>query len=473
MRELITGSLLVLDSAWGVFTAMAPYLLFGFAMAGVLHVLLPAGFIERHLGGRGWLPVLKAALFGIPLPLCSCSVIPVTAALRTHGASRGATSAFLLSTPQTGVDSILVTYSLLGPVMALYRPVVALLMGIAGGCAADAFVKRDAEGSELATAACTDPECGCHEPQGRAAVSANSGSAHAGEVACDDDCGCGADGAVGGAAPRPRSPAVRMLRYAFLTLPRDIGKPLLFGMAIAAAISAAVPEHFFAPYLGGGILPMLVLMLIGIPMYVCATASVPIAAALIMAGVSPGAALVFLISGPVTNAAEISALWKVLGRRTVAVYLTTVVVGSLAAGLALDWLIHLTGWRVVPAAATPLMEQVNIAAALVMLAVFVVALWPQRKPVAPAGVSGVSSATASAGGIAEELAMEKATLMVQGMTCNGCVNSVQRVLASEPGVEGVEVDLASGKADVRGQDLQLAALVAAVERLGYKAQPVA
>jgi uncharacterized protein len=460
-----------LGSAWGVFAEMAPYLLFGFAIAGVLHVLLPTGFIERHLGGRGFFPVFKAALFGVPLPLCSCSVIPVTAALRKHGASRGATSAFLLSTPQTGVDSILVTYSLLGPLMAIYRPLVALLMGIAGGWVADAVVKRDADGGDAISAVCVDTKCGCDGPEQPAA----GGPTPRSEDCCADDCGCEDDNVADRGRRQPLSPIVRMLRYAFLTLPRDIGKPLLFGMVIAAAITAVVPAHFFAPYLGGGILPMLVLMAIGIPMYVCATASVPIASALILAGVSPGAALVFLITGPVTNAAEITALWKVLGRRTVAVYLSTVVVGSLAAGLALDWLIRVFGWRVVPVAATPLMEQVNISAALVMLTVFAYALWPQRK-VSMSSVadrSKLNPALPSADGTMEELRMDKTTLLVQGMTCNGCVNSVKRVLSSQPGVAGVEVDLASGQADVTGEDLQVGALIAAIERLGFAAQPQA
>lgn len=468
MHELADTILHFLGSAWGVFAEMAPYLLFGFAIAGVLHVLLPTGFIERHLGGRGFLPVFKAALFGVPLPLCSCSVIPVTAALRKHGASRGATSAFLLSTPQTGVDSILVTYSLLGPVMAVYRPLVALLMGIAGGWLADAVVKRDAEGGELNPTVCADAKCGCHEPKPQTA----GGPGQDKTASCDDDCSCDT-GNAGESGRRNFSPIIRMLRYAFLTLPRDIGKPLLFGMIIAAVITAVVPEHFFAPYLGRGILPMLVLMAIGIPMYVCATASIPIASALILAGVSPGAALVFLITGPVTNAAEISALWNVLGRRTVAVYLCTVVVGSLIAGLALDWMLRITGWHVVPLSATPLMEQVNLGAALVMLLVFAYALWPQRKAAKAVGAESSTPhpAPVGKGGALEENEMDKATLLVQGMTCNGCVNSVKRVLASQPGVAEVEVDLASGKTDVTGQDLQVSALVAAIERLGFTAQP--
>jgi uncharacterized protein len=455
MSVIFNWCLQAVQAAWSVFAEMAPYLLFGFAIAGILHVALPTGFIERHLGGRGGWPALKAALIGIPLPLCSCSVIPVTAALRAHGASRGATSAFLLSTPQTGVDSILVTYSLLGPLMAVYRPVMALVMGVAGGWLTDAVVKRDAHGAEVAPASCADEDCGCRAP-----VPAAGGTT--------DQCGCseGCDTASG--APRPAAAVTRMLRYAFVSLPRDIGKPLLFGMALASVITALVPRDFFTPYLGHGLIPMLVLMAFGIPMYVCATASVPIAAALILAGVSPGAALVFLITGPVTNAAEIGALWKVLGRRTVAVYLGTVAVGSLVAGLTLDLIVQATGWRVIPAQPTVLMEQVNIAAALVMLAVFVYALWPVRRP--------RSAATRQAAGIHgssvkdTEMA-DKATLAVQGMTCNGCVTSVKHALAAQPGVSAVEVDLASGMAEVTGDGLEVGALVAAVERLGFTAQP--
>ena len=283
---------------WTTLTQMSPYLLFGFLVAGVLSVFISPEFVERHLGGHGIWPLLKASLFGIPLPLCSCGVIPVTMSLRKHGASKGAAISFLLSTPQTGVDSILVTYGLLGPVYAIFRPVAALVTGLVGGTLVRVV----------------DPDKG---PQQTAP--------------CNDAC----------CADKNKTPKiVRVLRYGFVTLPRDIGKSMLLGLLIAAAISAAVPEDFFAHFaqgiLGGGILAMIVMMLLGIPVYVCATASVPVAVALIGKGVSPGAALVFLMTGPATNAAAFTTIWASLGKRTALTYLATVAGSAMAAGLFLD-----------------------------------------------------------------------------------------------------------------------------------------
>jgi len=279
---------------WATLTRMSPYLLFGFLVAGVLSVFISPEFVERHLGGRGFWPLLKASLFGIPLPLCSCGVIPVTMSLRKHGAGKGAAIAFLLSTPQTGVDSILVTYSLLGGVYAIFRPVAALITGLVGG----------------AMVTVVDPDKSVDQPE-----------------QCSDAC----------CADKKKTPRiVRVLRYGFVTLPRDIGMSMLVGLVIAAVIAAVVPEDFFAPVLGGGILAMVVMMLLGIPVYVCATASVPVAVALIGKGVSPGAALVFLMTGPATNAAAFTTIWASLGKRTALTYLATVAGSAMAAGLFLD-----------------------------------------------------------------------------------------------------------------------------------------
>jgi hypothetical protein len=465
MSPLVATAVDFSRTTWQVFAEMAPYLLLGFAVAGAMHVLIPTRLIERHLGGRGFWPAFKAALCGIPLPLCSCSVIPVTAALRKHGASRGATVGFLLSTPQSGADSILVTWSLLGPLIALYRPLVALTMGALGGWAVDAATGKDGElnGSERVDHGPCQDEC-CAPGNGRQAnraAHAQAGS-HCADELSGDACGCES------VPVRPPSPIARALRYGFMTLPRDIGKPLLLGMLVAGALSVVVPVHFLAPYLGGGILPMLVMMLVGIPMYVCATASVPVAAALIGAGLSPGAALVFLISGPVTNAAEIGALWKVLGRKAVLVYLGAVALGALAAGLALDAFLARTGWRVEPLAIPPAMEQASLISAVVMLAVFAYALWPRRVQLGWRRSQAASDL--------EEMVMDAGkqhmTLAVKGMTCSGCANSVTRALRQQPGVEEVQVDLESGKAFVSGSTLQVAGLVTAVERLGYTAAPV-
>ncbi|NQT03884.1 MAG: SO_0444 family Cu/Zn efflux transporter [Planctomycetes bacterium] len=276
---------------------MSPYLLFGFFMAGTLSVLISQRFIEKHLGGGGVWPLVKASLFGVPLPLCSCGVIPVSISLHKHGASKGATISFLLSTPQTGVDSIFATLSLLGPVFAVFRPLAAFVTGILGGTLVNVF-DRDKEDSTRPSEKCTDDCC--------------SGS-------------------------KKTSRITRGLKYGFVTLPRDIGKAMLIGLVIAACISALVPDDLFAEkLLGTGFFAMVVMMFLGIPVYVCATASIPVAAALILKGLTPGAALVFLITGPATNAAAFTTIWKALGGRAAIVYLFTVAVSALGAGLLLD-----------------------------------------------------------------------------------------------------------------------------------------
>ena len=280
---------------WATMTEMSPYLLFGFFVAGILSVFISAKTVERHLGSGGFWAVLKASLFGIPLPLCSCGVIPVSMSLYKHGASRGAVISFLLSTPQTGVDSIFVTYSLLGPVFAIFRPIAALVTGLFGGTLVSVFDKRDSEQNQP----CTDECCNNTKKENR---------------------------------------FWKALRYSFFVLPADIGKAMLAGLIIAAVISATIPDDFFSVYLtaGGGVLAMVVMMAVGIPMYVCATASVPIAAALIQKGLDPGAAMVFLMTGPATNAAAFTTLWSMLGKKTALLYLLSVIISAFAAGFVLD-----------------------------------------------------------------------------------------------------------------------------------------
>jgi hypothetical protein len=296
---------------WTTMTEMSPYLLFGFLMAGLLSMFISAKTVERHLGSRGFWSVFKAALFGVPMPLCSCGVIPVSMSLYKHGASRGATIAFLLSTPQTGIDNIFIVYSLLGPVFAIFSPIVAMATGLFGGTLVNLFDKNTAE----QTQPCTDECCNNTKKENR---------------------------------------LLKALRYSFLVLPADIGKAMLVGLVIAAFISATIPDNFFSTYLaaGGGALAMVVMMAVGIPMYVCSAASVPIAAALIEKGLNPGAAMVFLMTGPATNAAAITTLWSLLGKKTALLYLLSVVVCSFAAGTVLDMIfrglpeagVHIHGW---------------------------------------------------------------------------------------------------------------------------------
>ncbi|HPC94395.1 MAG TPA: permease [Sedimentisphaerales bacterium] len=311
---------------WAVFAEMSPYLLFGFFVAGLLSMLVSRKMVERHLGGPGVLPLFKAAIFGVPLPLCSCGVIPVSMSLHKQGASKGATISFLLSTPQTGVDSILVTYSLLGPVFAIFRPLVALVTGVVGGVLVNLFGKPDS------AAPAVDP------PSDRSAD------------------------------PTWTRRFIDGMEYAFVTLPRDIGKPLLLGLAIAAIISALTPDDFFAEKLGHGLPAMLVMMAVGIPIYVCASASVPVAAALILKGLSPGAALVFLMTGPATNAAGLTTIWNAMGRRTALLYLATVAGCALAAGLLLDALVSRMQIETVSHVHQMIPPTVENLAALVLLA---------------------------------------------------------------------------------------------------------
>ncbi|MBN1911886.1 MAG: SO_0444 family Cu/Zn efflux transporter [Pirellulales bacterium] len=286
-------------ASWAVLAEMAPYLLFGFLAAGVLSVCIPPSWVERHLGRPGMGPVVTASLLGVPLPLCSCSVIPVAASIRRHGASRAATTSFLLSTPQTGVDSIAVTYALLGPVFAVFRPVVALLTGVIGGLAVYGLDERKESSSD-------DP--------------ADNGP-------CQEAC-CAAGPGV--------SVWRRIFGYALVTLPRDIGPALLVGVLIAGALTGLVKEDSLATYMGAGVLSILLMMVVGVPIYVCATASVPLAAGFMHLGASPGAALAFLIAGPATNAATVAAFWKILGPKATVIYGLTVCASAFGAGMALD-----------------------------------------------------------------------------------------------------------------------------------------
>jgi len=329
---------LIITDFWATIAEMSPYLLFGFFVAGLLSVLVSQQLVEKHLGGGGLWPLLKASIFGVPLPLCSCGVIPVSMSLHKHGASKGSTIAFLLSTPQTGVDSIFVTLSLLGPVFAVFRPVAALITGLVGGALVDVF-EQGGEAQKSPAEKCTD-ECCSGEKTGR---------------------------------------VVKGLKYGFVTLPRDIGKAMLLGLVIAAFISALVPDGYFAEKLGTGIFAMVVMMFLGIPVYVCATASVPVAAALILKGLTPGAALVFLMTGPATNAASFITIWKALGRTTAIIYLSTVAGCALLGGILLDLLAASVDIKIAAHPHWMLPAVVKYASAVVLLAVLGYALFSKTK----------------------------------------------------------------------------------------------
>lgn len=290
---------------WEVVLQAAPFIVFGLLVAGLLHAYLPGNFVRRVLGGRGFGPVVRAAAIGAPLPLCSCGVIPVALYLRREGASRAATQSFLISTPETSADSVALTWALMGPVMAAARLVAAVLTAAAAG-ALELLAGRPEPPPDEGRACSPCQLCLGRPPEAR--------------------------------APRQSHPARlgRALHYAFVVLMRDLAPWLVIGLGLAGAVAGIVPAGFFERHLGRGVVAMLTMLLISAPMYMCATASTPLAAAMMLKGLSPGAALVFLLAGPATNLATMTAVWRFLGRRSLALYLAAMATMSVVLGLALD-----------------------------------------------------------------------------------------------------------------------------------------
>ncbi|GAB4385089.1 MAG: SO_0444 family Cu/Zn efflux transporter [Phycisphaerales bacterium] len=347
-----------LDALWALLLDSGLWLIVGFLMAGAMHAIVPKGFLERHLAGRGAWPILKASLLGIPLPLCSCSVIPVAAGLRKGGASRGASAAFAISTPQTGEESIPLTWALFGPVYALTRPVAAMITAFTAGLLIERFAQSGqdrAEDAPLRTCGCsggkaagaadacctapapTESSCGCHA-QAPAAAGASCGCTGQARSGAASGRGC----CSSKSAPAPQSIRERIRagwRHGFVTMPIDLAPWLALGFALAASVSAIIPQGWIESHVGSGLVPMLIMLLIGIPLYICATSSTPLAYSLVVAGLSPGAALVLLLAGPATNVATITWALKDLGTRATAIYLGTIAAVAVATGWVFDALL--------------------------------------------------------------------------------------------------------------------------------------
>ena len=284
---------------------MSPYLLLGFFFAGVMHAFVPGMVYNRYLGGKGFKSVFYGALFGIPLPLCSCGVIPTAMSLRKQGASKGATASFLISTPETGVDSIIATYSVLGLPFAVIRPVAAFCNAIMGGWLINKFGDKD----EVVPVDASAKTCCCHHKQEE--------THHEGFLGKMREA----------------------LRFGFVEMIEDIGKWLVIGLVIAGLITVFVPDEFFALFRGNTQLSMLLVLCIAIPMYICATGSIPIAVALMMKGLTPGAALVLLMAGPACNMASILVINKTLGRKSLVLYLVSIITMAILWGHVVDYLL--------------------------------------------------------------------------------------------------------------------------------------
>ncbi len=394
-------------SLLSVVSEMSPYLLLGFLIAGLLHVFVPKGFYRKYLSRDNKWAVLWAALLGVPLPLCSCGVIPTAIGLRRENASKGAVASFLIATPQTGIDSILATFSLLGLGFAIVRPVAALVTGVCGGILVSRLAGEEETGADQADT-------------------------------CKVESG---------------SPVWRVLKYAYFEMIQDIGGRLAIGLLIAALIQVAVPDQFFLQFGSEPLLQMLVILVIAIPMYICSTGSIPVAAALMMKGLSPGAALVMLMAGPAVNLASILVVRKALGSCFTWIYLGTIVVFSVGFGL----IINAIGLKVPEAAgiasccaseALPGTFKLICAGVLTILIIFalIMKLFERFKNKA--------------------LDPDTAVYTVEGMHCSHCEAAVCRAVEDVPGVEEAKASASQKRLTITGpakeEDIR-----AAVEKAGY------
>lgn len=343
---------------------MSPYLLLGFLLAGLMHAFIPGRYYTRYLSKPTLGSVINAAIFGIPLPLCSCGVIPTAMSLRKEGASRGAVTSFLIATPQTGIDSIIATFSLMGVPFAVIRPIAALITAVLGGWMVNTFVSlRDrrahremAEGTIVKTEETETCTCHCHCHENKAESCCPEGDSddhhhhhhHSGEHhhhsshhhhshhhhSSSASCHCHdrkIPNTIGGKI-------VEALRYAFLDMMSDIGKWLVIGLVVAGLITIYVPDEVFTIFKDNTMASMILVLIISIPMYLCATGSIPIAVVLMLKGLTPGAALVLLMAGPACNMASILVIRKGLGFRTLVIYILSIVIGAVFFGCLIDWL---------------------------------------------------------------------------------------------------------------------------------------
>ncbi|MCG8470933.1 MAG: SO_0444 family Cu/Zn efflux transporter [Desulfobacterales bacterium] len=305
----------ILVESWNVLCLSAPYMLLGFFIAGLLKAFVPDNFVARHLGGENKASLFKAAAFGVPIPLCSCGVLPAAAGLRRQGASKGATTSFLISTPETGVDSMAITWALLDPLMTVFRPLSAFFTAMVTGQMVRFF---DAKALEKKR---------CEAPMAMFAMASES------------SCEC--------LDSSPRASVVQRLKkgmqFSFGDLFRDISGWFFVGVGIAGMITVFISPEMVEAYLGNPIIAMLAMLMIGTPLYVCATASTPIAAALVLKGLNPGAALVFLLAGPATNAAALSVITGILGKRATVIYVVGIMLSSILLGFAVDGVYSVTG----------------------------------------------------------------------------------------------------------------------------------
>ncbi|PHS37131.1 MAG: hypothetical protein COB07_11295 [Sulfurovum sp.] len=306
------------EALWQLSIAMAPYILFGLFFAGILHELVPDSIVTKHLGKDNVSSVVKSTIFGIPLPVCSCGVIPLATSIKKSGASKGATLSFLISTPITGVDSIMATYGIFGWIFTVYRAITSMIIAMVAGILTNIFDKEEVTNVPQASFSTLAPQ----------ATPSSDASCETGTGAC---CTSTSD-------TKKKFSFRAAMQYAFGTLLGDIAKPLFWGLLLGALITVAIPENLAELLKDNSWLSYAIVIVIAVPMYVCATASLPIAAGLMLSGVSAGAAFVFLSAGPATNTVTIGVVKKMLGTKSLIIYLGSIIIGSILFGLGLDYI---------------------------------------------------------------------------------------------------------------------------------------
>lgn len=399
---------------------MSIWLMLGFLFAGILHVFINRETIARLIGKSDFKSIFTAAMLGVPLPLCSCGVIPTALAIQKNGASKSSTISFLIATPQTGVDSIFATYSLLGLPFAIVRPIAALVTGILGGYASKFFISE-----ETAQPPVTQKTDTASEPK--------------------------------------KFSLKAVFSYGFVEFMDDLSKWLLIGLSLAAVISIAIPDDFFQSNFNSPILQMLAVLAVAIPTYVCATGSIPIAMALMMKGLSPGAALVFLMAGPAINIASITVIGKALGRKALIAYIGAIATGAMVAGLLIDYLLP-AGMFALPANHMEHAEHHHQ----------LVPYWIEQLAAIILGVLLVSSLLRKSGIIKKIQKMnfsfenqETVQLKVTGMSCNHCVMTVEKTLKKLDNIEFVEADFSAETVKITGKNVDLSKVQSEIEQLGY------
>ena len=420
---------------------MSPYLLLGFLLAGLMHSFIPGWYYTKFLAKKSFRSVINAALFGIPLPLCSCGVIPTAMSLRKEGASKGAVASFLIATPQTGVDSIIATFSLMGLPFAIVRPIAALLTAVFGGT----MVNTTDDSKEKSVETTDKHDDHKHEHEGFFAKLREA------------------------------------LEYAYIEMMEDIGKWLVIGLVIAGLITVFVPAEVFAIFNGNTLASMLLVLCIALPMYLCATGSIPIAVALMMKGLTPGAALVLLMAGPACNFASMLVIRKVLGVRTLITYLASIIIGSIAFGYLIDYLQfngivdfleHLTYQQ---ACCTEGDGWFEWACTILMILMLINAIVLPKLGLRKAHHCHCHDEHhhdedgCSCGCESDECHSEQNVVkyIVEGMNCNHCRTNAEKALLQVEGVESATVDLASKEAVVKGSATE-EQLRQAIEAIGFE-----